>query len=73
MPVTVRNTLNNERHELPTDTNQTVKEAIENSGFVLGDFSARDKNGNVVDSQPISQFEGQIVNVGLPGSTIEGG
>lgn len=73
MAVTVRNTITNDRVQLDTVAGKSVQEAIRESGFVHGDFSVRDKDGNVVDAQPLADYEGKILNVGLPGRTIVGG
>jgi len=73
MAVTIRNTITNERMEIPAEQGKNVKDAVQNSGFVAGDFSVRDKQGNVIDDSRISEFDGQVVNVGLPGRTVVGG
>ncbi len=71
--VTVRNTLNGERVEIPVVPGRTVRDAVAESGFVAGDdFSVRDKLGGVVDHEDISGYAGKVVNVGLPGN-VEGG
>lgn len=73
MPVTIRNAITNERMEVTAETGKTVKDAVEKSGFVAGDFSVRDKDGNVIDDRHITDFDGKVVNVGLPGRTVVGG
>src|SRR5262245_56174418 len=55
MGVTVRNTITNDRVEVVAAPGRSVQDAVRESGFVHGDFSVRDKDGNVVDSQPISE------------------
>ena len=73
MSVTVRNTITNDRIQMDTRPDLSVQQAVRDSGFVHGDFSVRDKDGNVVDTQPVTDFDGKILNVGLPGRTIVGG
>ena len=74
MAVTVRNTITNERTEITSEQGKSVKEAVQDSGLVLsGNFSVRDKTGNVIDDSRISDFDGQVVNVGLAGRTVGGG
>ena len=69
---TVRNSVNGQRQDVGIQLGQTVREAVEGSGFVTGDFSVRDKSGRVIDSDQVSAFEGQVVNVGLRGNVVGG-
>jgi hypothetical protein len=69
----MRNTITNDRLLLEALPGRTVQEAVKESGFVHGDFSVRDKDGNVVDEEWIDDFEDTILNVGLPGRTVVGG
>ena len=72
--VTVRNSLTNDRFQVKVRPNQSVRDAIKESGIVHGDeFGVRDKNGTIVDDTPISEHEGQVLNVGLPGDMVRGG
>jgi hypothetical protein len=73
MPITLRNVISNERTEIAARDGRTVKQAVQEAGFVFGDFSVRDKRGEVVDGRPIRDFEGEVLSVGLPGDTVEGG
>jgi hypothetical protein len=73
MQLTARNTINGERMQIDTDASKSIAEAVRDSGWVTGQFSVRDKNGNVIDDRPASEFEGTVVNVGLPGRTVVGG
>ena len=49
MQVTVRNTITNDRVQLDAIPGKTVQNTVKESGFVHGEFSVRDKDGNVVD------------------------
>jgi hypothetical protein len=73
MQLTARNTINGERMQIDTDGSKTVAAAVRDSGWVTGEFSVRDKNGNVIDDRPSSEYQGMVVNVGLPGRTVVGG
>lgn len=73
--VVLRNTITNDRMSLDTSNlaGQSVGDVVSESGFVAGDFSVRDKQGRVIDDDPIENFEGAVVNVGLPGASVVGG
>ena len=71
--VAVRNSINNERFDVQYTPGKSVKDTVREAGVVSGDFSIRDKVGNVIDDQPINNYVGQVLNLGMPGATIVGG
>jgi len=73
--VHIRNTLTDSRREIEACPGQTVQEAVTASGFIASGhlFSVRDKDGQVVDDRPVTDFAGTTLSVGLPGEDIVGG
>jgi hypothetical protein len=73
--VTFRNAITDARHQVDVSPGQTVRQVVETSGFVASgnDFSVRDKNGIVVDSDQATKHEGTVLTVGLAGDTVRGG
>jgi hypothetical protein len=71
--VTLRNAITNDRHQINPQPGKTVKQAVEESGFVQGTFSVRDKNGQIIDNEMIDNFSDAVLNVGLPGESVVGG
>jgi hypothetical protein len=73
--VTLRNAVTDARHQVDVPPGQTVRQVVENSGFVApgSDFSVRDKDGNIVDEQEAIQFAGAVLTVGLAGDSVRGG
>jgi hypothetical protein len=73
--VTFRNAITDARQEVEVSHGQTVRQAVENSGFVASgsSFSVRDKNGQVVDDQPAIEHANTVLSVGLPGDRVVGG
>ncbi|GAA4735608.1 hypothetical protein [Phytohabitans rumicis] len=73
--VTFRNAITDARQEVQVAPGQTVRQAVENSGFVAAGsaFSVRDKNGQVVDDQPATTHANTVLSVGLPGDRVVGG
>jgi hypothetical protein len=73
--VTFRNAITDDRQVVEVSNSQTVRQAVEASGFVAAgsDFSVRDKNGQVVDGQPAGQHANTVLTVGLPGDAVVGG
>jgi hypothetical protein len=73
--VTFRNAITDARQPTEVTPGQTVRQAVESSGFIASGsaFSVRDKDGQVVDDQPASNYEGSVLSVGLPGDRVVGG
>ena len=73
--VTIRNAITDARQVLEIQPNQTVRQAVENSGFVAAGnaFAVRDKIGNVVDNDQVTEHKDTVLTVGLPDDQIEGG
>jgi hypothetical protein len=73
--VTFRNAITDARHQVEVSPGQTVRQAVESSGFVApgSDFSVRDKDGIIVDNQPATQHDGAVLTVGLAGDSVRGG
>lgn len=73
--VTFRNAITDARQEVEVTSGQTVRQAVESSGFIAAgsSFSVRDKNGQVVDGQPASEHANTVLSVGLPGDRVVGG
>lgn len=73
--VTFRNAITDARQEVEVSPGQSVRQAVENSGFIAAGsaFSVRDKNGRVVDDQPATEHANTVLSVGLPGDRVVGG
>jgi hypothetical protein len=73
--ITVRNAISNARQEVALRPGQTVRQAVEQSGFIAAgsNFSVRDKSGRVVDTQPAADHANTVLSVGLPGDNVVGG
>ena len=73
--VTFRNAITDARQEVEVSPSQTVRQAVESSGFIAAGsaFSVRDKNGQVVDNQPATKYANTVLSVGLPGDRVVGG
>jgi hypothetical protein len=73
--VTFRNAITDARQQVEVTPGQTVRQAVESSGFIAAgsSFSVRDKDGQLVDDQPASAFDGTVLSVGLPGDRVVGG
>ncbi len=73
--VTFRNAITDQRVQIEVGAGQTVRQAVEDSGFIAAGngFSVRDKLGNVVDDQPAIQYTNTVLSVGLPGDLVVGG
>jgi hypothetical protein len=73
--VTFRNAITDQRQEVEVQPGQTVKQAVEASGFIASgnQFSVRDKDGHVVDDKPATDYANTLLSVGLPGDTVRGG
>ncbi|MFF4021015.1 hypothetical protein [Streptomyces sp. NPDC001843] len=73
--VTLRNAISNARQAIDVQPGQTVRQAVDNSGFIAAgsDFSVRDKNGQVVDDRPVEDYANTVLSVGLPGDNVVGG
>jgi hypothetical protein len=73
--VTFRNAITDARQEVEVQPGQTVKQAVEASGFIAtgNQFSVRDKDGHVVDDKPATEYANTLLSVGLPGDTVRGG
>jgi hypothetical protein len=73
--VVFRNALTDARQVVEVQSGQTVKQAVENSGFMAAgsSFSVRDKNGQLVDDQQAAEHVGEVLSVGLPGDRVVGG
>lgn len=73
--ITFRNALTDVTQPVQLQAGQSVRQAVESSGLIAAgnNFSVRDKDGQVVDDQPASQFAGQMLSVGLPGDGVVGG
>jgi hypothetical protein len=74
MKVTFRNVITGAERELDVDSGLSVKQAAESAGIIAqgNNFSVRDKDGRVVDAEPIASHEERVLSIGLPG-TIQGG
>lgn len=73
MSVTLRNVITNERLDIEPANGKTVRQAIRESGFVLNDFGVTNKNGENVGDRPVGEFEGEVLNIGLPNERVRGG
>ncbi|MFD5451019.1 hypothetical protein ACWDTR_16910 [Streptomyces sp. NPDC003470] len=73
--VTLRNAISNARQDINIESGQTVRQAVDNSGFIAAgsNFSVRDKNGQVVDDRPVEEYANTVLSVGLPGDGVVGG
>lgn len=73
--VTLRNAISNNRQDVEVQPGQTVREVVDNSGFIAAGsgYSVRDKNGQIVDNHPAEQFAGTVLSVGLAGNNVVGG
>ncbi len=73
--VTFRNAITDARQEIEVTPGQTVRQAVESSGFIAtgSSFSVRDKNGQVVDNQAAADYANTVLSVGLPGDRVVGG
>jgi hypothetical protein len=73
--VTIRNAITDARQVLEIQPDQTVRQAVERSGFIAAGnpFAVRDKLGNVVDNDKIADHRDTVLTVGLPDDQIEGG
>jgi len=69
------NVITNERQEVAVQPGQTVKQALEGSGFIApgSDVSVRDKFTNVVDDEEAAKYNGELLRLGLPGTGVRGG
>ncbi len=74
MPVTFRNVITGDRTDIDVRPGQTVRQAVESAGIIApgNQFSVRDKDGSVVDSDQAAQHEGKVLQIGPPG-TVQGG
>lgn len=73
--VTFRNAITDARHQVEVTAGQTVRQAVQSSGFIAAgnDFSVRDKDGTIVDDHPAAQHAGTVLTVGLAGDRVSGG
>ncbi|HUA27518.1 MAG TPA: hypothetical protein VMC03_01425 [Streptosporangiaceae bacterium] len=73
--VTIRNAITDARQVLEIQPDQTVRQAVEKSGFIAAGnpFAVRDKVGNVVDDEQVADHKDTVLTVGLPDDQIEGG
>lgn len=73
--VTLRNAISNARQDVTIQPGQTVRQAVDDSGFIAAGsrFSVRDKNGQVVDDRPVEEYANTVLSVGLPGDGVVGG
>lgn len=74
MPVTFRNVISGDQHDVSVGAGQTVRQAVESAGIIApgNRFSVRDKGGAIVDSDPAVQHEGEVLQIG-PQDNIQGG
>src|SRR5262249_50297783 len=73
MTITLRNVITNERLDIEPTNGKTVRQAIRDSGFVLSDLGVTNKDGANVSERPIRDFEGEVLNIGLPNERVRGG
>jgi hypothetical protein len=73
--ITFRNAITDARQEVEVSTGQTVRQAVESSGFIApgSQFSVRDKNGQVVDTEAAVDHANTVLSVGLAGERVVGG
>ncbi|CAL9638330.1 hypothetical protein SUDANB126_06290 [Streptomyces sp. enrichment culture] len=73
--VTLRNAISSDRQDIDVQPGQTVRQAVDSSGFIASgsNFSVRDKNGQVVDDRPVEEYANTVLSVGLPGDNVVGG
>jgi hypothetical protein len=74
MPVTFRNIISGDRQEVTVQPGQTVHQAVESAGLIApgNQFSVRDKDGTIVDNEPVQQHEGKVLQIG-PQGNVQGG
>jgi hypothetical protein len=74
MPVTFRNVITGQRHDVTVQPGQTVRQAVESAGIIApgNQFSVRDKGGTVVDADLADQHEGMVLQIG-PQGNVQGG
>jgi hypothetical protein len=74
MPVTFRNVITGDRHDVDAQPGQTVRQVVESAGIIApgNGFSVRDKDGTVVDSDSAQQHDGKVLQIGPPGN-VQGG
>jgi hypothetical protein len=74
MKVTFRNVLTGAEREVDVQPGQTVKQAAEGAGIIApgNNFSVRDKDGKVVDSELVDNHQQRLLTIGLPGP-VQGG
>ena len=74
MKVTFRNVLTGAERDVDVDSGQSVKQAAERAGVVApgNNFSVRDKDGKVVDNEPVADHEERVLTIGLAGP-VSGG
>jgi hypothetical protein len=77
MLVTFRNVITGDRHPIdvqPGQVGQSVRQTVESAGIIApgNQFSVRDKNGTVVDNDPVSQHGGEVLQIG-PLGNVQGG
>jgi hypothetical protein len=72
--VTFRNVITGAERDVDVEPGQTVKQAAERAGVVApgNNFSVRDKDGKVVDSEPVVNHEQRVLSIGLPGPVAGG-
>ncbi len=73
--ITFRNAITDARQEVEVSPGQTVRQAVEGSGFIApgSQFSVRDKNGQVVDGDLATEHANTVLSVGLSGERVVGG
>jgi hypothetical protein len=73
--VNFRNALTDTHQSVEVQPGQTVQQAVETSGLIAAGnrFSVRDKDGQVVDGRPATEFAGLTLSVGLQGDDVVGG
>jgi hypothetical protein len=74
MPVTFRNVITGDQHDVPVGPGQTIRQAVESAGIIApgSHFVARDQGGAEVDDDPATQHDGEMLQIGPPGN-IQGG
>jgi hypothetical protein len=74
MKVTFRNVITGAEREVEVQAGQTVKQAADGAGIIApgNSYSVRDKDGKVVDNEPVDGHQQRLLTVGLAGP-VSGG
>jgi len=75
MLVTFRNVITGDQRVIDVQPGQTVRQAVESADIIApsNQFSVRDKDGTVVDSDQATYHEGRVLQIGPLGNVQGGG